>query len=436
VRRLTLLLAGSAVWLFLAAVPAFADGGPHQGNVNSGVNGLTGDSCAACHRAHTAQGALLLVSGGESVPNFCLSCHGAAGTGATTDVEDGVQYALTPTRVGVTGTVVGALRNGGFRTARIGSTTPTRTTYYNTSRSTWSQLGFVPALASGQDVTSSHMESLGLGNIEASTGTAWGNYAGGTFDNTFNLGPTVTVECTTCHNPHGNGQYRILIPKPFGSDSDADKAAVAAGFVVATTGAIGTVTDAPGNGAGANTRNYTIHQQNVGGVNSMLLLSSATSGTSVASGDYFHRYIPWNATSSAARMQDNPNGIPAKFNDQMNVWCSTCHTRIMASTGQPYQTDSGDAVFKYRHSNGGNKPCTTCHVAHGTNALMNGDGITTYSANFQIVPGTSGAAIATTVVKDSFLLKVDNRGTCQLCHDPTGTITSATTFGPSPVSVP
>ena len=41
-----------------------------------------------------------------------------------------------------------------------------------------------------------------------------------------------------------------------------------------------------------------------------------------------------------------------------------------------------------------------------------------------------GGALAP--VGNSRLLKVDNRGTCQLCHDPTGTIVAGQTVGPVP----
>ena len=94
-RRWTLLIAGAALWLFLAAVPALADGGPHVASVNSGSSTLTADSCAGCHRAHTAQGPMLLNAVDEEA--LCLSCHGATGTGAATDVVRGLQYAAPPT---------------------------------------------------------------------------------------------------------------------------------------------------------------------------------------------------------------------------------------------------------------------------------------------------------------------------------------------------
>ena len=61
-RRVALLFAGGALWLFLAAIPVLADGGPHVASINSGAGGITADSCAGCHRAHTAQGCLLYTS--------------------------------------------------------------------------------------------------------------------------------------------------------------------------------------------------------------------------------------------------------------------------------------------------------------------------------------------------------------------------------------
>jgi hypothetical protein len=38
-------------------------------------------------------------------------------------------------------------------------------------------------------------------------------------------------------------------------------------------------------------------------------------------------------------------------------------------------------------------------------------------------------------VGDSRLLKIDNRGTCSACHDPTGTTVVGTYIGPEPTPV-
>jgi predicted CXXCH cytochrome family protein len=409
VRRLALLIAGGALWLFLAALPALADGGPHVAAMNSGASGgLTADSCAGCHRAHTAQGELLLNAPSEE--ELCLSCHGATSTGATTNVENGVQYALATSGQVRGSTILGALRNGGFVTAAIGTDSGVRIAYL--SGTSVRQLVKVPVKEvggsiAGQAVTSAHLDLDGAGGV-VSSGIAWGNIAGTpgvTFDPSVNPGGTIAeLSCASCHNPHGNGQYRILNPIP-GSGGGGT-------FVPASAAA--SVTDAalppPGD-----TRNYTVIQQ-AGGT----LLASQAGAFPNTAGDYFHRRVPWN--QSTGTQNDAPNGLPATFNPQINVWCAQCHSRYLAITGAPFETDSGDAVFKYRHSNTSNKPCTTCHVAHGSNAQMTG----VYSANEDYPSGIAAP------VGDSRLLKIDNRGTCQACHDPTGTIVAGQQVGPTP----
>jgi hypothetical protein len=154
----------------------------------------------------------------------------------------------------------------------------------------------------------------------------------------------------------------------------------------------------------------------------------AIAGYTSTAGDYFHRTVPWDpqvddtviGSSTGLTSNDAPNGQPTTFNAQINAWCSQCHSRYLAGSGS-YQTDSGDGIFTYRHTNTSNKPCTTCHVAHGSNATMDG----LYSSDF---PYPDGAASAS-----SRLLKIDNRGTCQACHDPTGTVAPGTGSGQVPV---
>ena len=88
-RQVALATAGAALLLLAAAGAALADGGPHQMSVNNGTSGINGD-CASCHRAHTAQSDMLLTK--SNTDDLCLSCHGQVAFGASTDVEDGVQY--------------------------------------------------------------------------------------------------------------------------------------------------------------------------------------------------------------------------------------------------------------------------------------------------------------------------------------------------------
>ena len=450
-RRLAIVLIGGALWLLLAAIPALADGGPHVMSTLNGSSGISADGCASCHRLHTSQSptGFLLTSNAATITNFCRSCHGATGTGASTDVDTGIQYALD----GITrdtGVTVGALRGGGFIQARIGADAAYRLVS-DTGSVTNAK---VPVADTAQPVTSAHLAIGGAGgNGLTATDVVWGNGPLGTAG----AGPTLAseMECTACHNPHGNGNYRILKGIPDAGDP-MELAATAVDVKDATYDP-------------ERTRNYTVIQ--VAGTkpagtdptpaeeDTWLLyadqvLDARTAGTfngipgdySALSGDYLHKALPYDSaagsTSASNYPFDAPNarpntsnrtttdrwwrGDPAGFNMQMTAWCSQCHTRYNAPSGSR-STPSVDSIYTYRHTTAYNRTCTTCHVAHGTNAVMNQDAAsgTTYSAN---VPYPDG----TTTVGDSRLLKVDNRGTCQLCHDPTEG-SAATQAGISPL---
>jgi predicted CXXCH cytochrome family protein len=424
VRRWTLLIAGAALWLFLAAIPALADGGPHVSQANSGTSTLTADNCAGCHRAHTAQARFLLAEEEEAL---CLSCHGSQGVGATTDVELGIQYkvALDPGSAGQgTGAsvVAGALRGGGFVEARISSNNPTRISYPRDSDpgpavvpvasfSSW-----VKVAAGGNPVTSAHIDFDPNTTNVVSRGRVWGN---GSIDSGAGPAP-VSLSCGSCHNPHGNGQYRILnpIPKPTDATTGTTPAFTPVGTGVVVTDDTTGTTNA--------TRNYTVKQAS-GGTTTLLL--SNVSGTPPTDGDYWRRYVPWDGAPTwsgsaivpaTGTSGDRPNGL-TNWEVQVSQWCSACHSRYYAPTGS-WGVDSGDDIFKYRHGiyrNGttvsASTECTQCHVSHGSNAAMPGD----FSGAYPY-PHQPGAVAVTS--PSSRLLKVNNRGTCQQCHDPTGTI--------------
>jgi predicted CXXCH cytochrome family protein len=440
VRKLVLLCAGGALWLFVAALPVLADGGIHQMAVNNGTGtpGLTADTCAGCHRAHTATAEGLL---NNELPDLCLDCHN--GSKATTDVVHGVQYDPNS----ATGAVLGALRGGGFSYALIDSSNPARVAYWNASRSTTAFIGHVQPLTTGQAVTSTH----------AGTGTVWGNGAVNS-----GAGATVDLECAACHNPHGNGQYRILQTKP-------SLTATAGAFTLTNANGV-QVQDTPYTGL----RNYTIRPSTNG------LVSGVVANTA---GDYWrYKYDPTGATAwtdsslspdpmntgwtSKTATYTNSRGVQYSFRYPVNVseiaqynadlaaagkttdpitgaalplavaqsslsnkgglmtaWCVQCHTRydgVSTVTGTaPNQSlsasslfaNSADSLFMYKHGTT-RVGCEQCHVQHGSNALMPGSNAGSYE-------DPSGVAS-----NDSRLLKVNNRGTCQLCHDPTESITA------------
>ncbi len=113
-RRFGLLIAGAAVWLFLLAIPALADGGPHI----KGQYGNTPAECAGCHRAHSATAPDILQ---QPMPALCYTCHGAGATGSELDAQDGAAFAAGQAHVAGSpaGQFTGALRAGGFEYALI-----------------------------------------------------------------------------------------------------------------------------------------------------------------------------------------------------------------------------------------------------------------------------------------------------------------------------
>lgn len=308
-----------------------ADNGPHVAG-----HGATADSCAACHRAHTGQAEELLTQGQTLL---CYSCHGNGATGADTDVEDG-QW---------TGGAGGSLRAGGFTNSRIKAEDPVA-----------NQI----AASTPEAVSSEH-------DIDA-TGVMWGN--GATWGS--GIGGTLALACGSCHDPHGNGNYRILKPKPGGQGTtDVNVTQTTPTPVYVTT-------------------NY--------------LDVSYVSQTGISS------------------------------------WCSQCHTRYKAASAG--LSDAAETIFKYRHEsdgasatggasnpyNDGNASCVRCHVAHGTNAVTYGPATSTpgptqtpggptatptptvdpgYSSQVPWPGGTPASG------ENSRLLRMDNRGICQKCHN-------------------
>ena len=210
--------------------PALANGGPH-----GGFSAST-DSCAGCHRTHSAITNQLLTA---IEPGLCLACHD--GSGANTNVVDG--------------TYLGAgLRGGGFFNALMDVALDTS--------------------AAPSAITSSH-------TMNGSLGTMWGSGAINS-----GAGSSYFMVCSECHNPHGEGTYRMLRPIPTDSDATAPV----------------TIPD-------QTPKVYTVSSPN-------------------------NRYIGESYGS---------------LSGTISAWCSQCHTRYMAGSGSGH-TDSGDAIFTFRHN--------------------------------------------------------------------------------------
>lgn len=324
-------------------VPASADNGPHT----AGAGPLT-DSCAGCHRVHTAQAPSLLK---VAQPGLCFTCHGAGDGGASTDVVNGVGYLAFSRNPA---NAVSGLRGGGFENALIESNNPT----YNDPGPTGRGIA-IPVRGTGATVTSKH-------SIDSSDQVAWGN--GATSATTrYGGSSAVQLRCGSCHDPHGNGNYRILKPIP------AQSGATPGTAMVEPLATPKTYT----------TTNYWSVQD-----------ANDTTDITITRTGY-----------------PNTTEKTGAFIGNVSAWCSSCHTRYLSSSAK---TPSGDAVFAYRHTSNkisakidgtGQRTCIQCHVAHGSNASMSG----TRSSSVTAPDGTGAGS--------SKLLRVDNRGTCQMCHN-------------------
>ena len=380
-KKLLLLGIGSALAFTMGGVgPAQADNGPHAipiqgvGTVGVVVANVGASRCASCHRAHTAKAEYLLK---QAQPGLCYTCHGSNAPGSSTDVVNGND--------GTTG----ALRGGGFANARIDSAAATKDMGLTAlSYGIPSVNQKIPALAVGTVSNSKHQ-------IDGVTpGTAWGNGATGS-----GIGKSLTLECGSCHDPHGNGNYRILKPIPVDSgyavheikaavlykaaviaDPLAVPPVVGSPEVLAAPAVMSPLTGIKIPDAGAKvytTTNYWLS----GDTNVLPDATAALTGTAAASQDGY-------------------------INNIAN-WCTTCHTRYLADTGS-YKTASGDAIYMYKHRSNANYKagaanCITCHVSHGSNASVAAGGLN---------PGDTAVTVG-----DSKLLRVDNRGTCVMCHN-------------------
>jgi predicted CXXCH cytochrome family protein len=290
-RHLILGLGSALLMTVGGAGSASADNGPHVSTaVGVAFSQLAGaDACTSCHRANTTRTAFLPKPGQIGL---CLTCHGPSAGGATTDVVDGVGYRVGGTQDRDGTTAPGALRAGGFEYALIGTAGATRETYLCGS-AVRVRNQVIPVLPAPQAATSRHGRT-------SATGTAWPNSPLGSA-----AGAAVTLECGSCHDPHGNSSYRILRASPAGSGTSTAAAGVR---IPDATVKVYTTT------------NY--------------WLSGDTGVPSVVNGVKAGSAVPDGYTASIA------------------TWCATCHQRAHL-----------DTTVKMVGTT-----CATCHVAHGSNA--------------------------------------------------------------------
>jgi predicted CXXCH cytochrome family protein len=417
-KKLLFLGVGSALMFTMGGVgSAQADNGNSPHSIVMGQNGTTttvsaegADKCASCHRAHTAQAQNMLK---QAQPALCYNCHNGS-LGSKLDVVDGVSNLNGE-----------ALRGGGFKNAYIDSGLGATKTLTTAGSRQSAQIGILGAAA---PVTSTHQidgNPPGTGNTP---GTMWGNGSSGS-----GSGQTVTLECGACHDPHGNGNYRLLKPVPVGAGTAAklatDGAAVPAtyGLADATTGVRPVLT--PGTAA----------KYLPGGIVPINIPDQPYSTVSGTPTKAYTTTNYWDVQAvgvpptldgvilpnvSEADPITGKKAVPVTdgFLGNVAAWCTTCHTRYLAGSGVA-NTGQSDPVFTYKHRSDEGaslKPnCIQCHVAHGTNAVMTGDAAPGTPGTSTSVTAPDGKALVAAPAagdQSSDLLRVNNRGTCLMCH--------------------
>lgn len=421
VRRLPLVLVVVGALALVLALPsmAFANAAVH------GSYDMNTDACAGCHRAHTAASPItwvntagdprsaLLITTAADIEAFCYTCHGTDMTGADTNVYDGI-YEADESGEDAYNFFGEALNGGGFNPELY-------PTIHYPNNTTWVAYGAGPDGRNGI----------------ISTG-----------------GEEVEISCTVCHDTHGSSNYRLLKDQVAGINplTGARDAVVVGGYDAAG------VPDP-----------WVISAEEGYPVNGWLLHEM---GQEQVVG-YFPDY-------TTPRYAKAPNSDVARG---MSAWCATCHTQMNtrgdsgvvsdtdptddASTDVDYLAQWYDAndlfgyVERHRHpvnvelstylgpralsttstvpvANGsiadvGSRDttdwidCMTCHVGHGSNALMTGFAAVAdtsdplQDSSYGVTPGDGLGSVppddGNALLRDSAHLGGNDRFVCESCHN-------------------
>lgn len=312
---------------------AFANGGPH------GDYSATTDACAGCHRAHTAAGPNLLIA--ASTYDLCITCHGSAGSGANTNVDDGFYLSTRD--------------DSGPDYDHGAANTPDNAPLLGG--------GFVNY--GGVAVTSIH-------DAAETTDAAWGNGVARGLTGALADG---NLSCASCHDPHGSSNYRIILETVNG-----------------TAIAVAQVDEGDAN------KDYDTEQWDDTGLNDFC---GACHGA-------YHVTRAGSGTDNTDDLAGNLDygGDISTFAHRMGMSYS------YGANVNPQTVGMGGFFLPLADDTAGPADdlvvCTTCHLPHGTAAQMTGfaDG----------GPDGTGTVPGDTTATDSSLLRLDNRGVCEVCH--------------------
>lgn len=387
--RITFALAIAALTALLVPASALALDSMHGGFADDT------DACAGCHRAHTSYSTLTwtdsnldeqsaLLVGDGTLWEMCYACHGPGAPGSTTDVEEGLLYGGDPGDA--VRPVLGDLNGGAF-----------------------------DIIAPSGDWTSSHAIS-----------GSWGAWGGGTtgidpVDGITGTGPKIVMDCTSCHDPHGSPNYRILAVRPGGNTlagSQPYVVSVEQGFPYTTGFESGT--QYPGY-----VYSFTEPMYAKGWTGAAMDDTKGMSGwcagchTQYMSEESTYAASEWIGADNSMLRHRHPMNVPLDNYAGNNAgdMVAVANVQALEATGVPLAHDpSTEGGAKVSQSSDWVE-CLTCHRAHGTKATMEGysdlAGMSTPKINNDLGEIASNPYIAEDVTA---LLRKNNRTACQMCH--------------------
>jgi len=418
VKRLSILVVLSCAFLFAFSGVAYANFAIHGGY------SLDTDACAGCHRAHTSFSELrwnnrydpsitqsaLLVSSADTMTEFCNTCHGSDAPGASTNVMDGI-FDAGPS--GELGQVPGDDNDG-------------VTVLYQTNSEFGAVLnggGFDNI--DGRTVSSSHgMDANGI---------MWG------FGASVEDAGLTNFTCTSCHDVHGSSNYRLLkdslngnpvggylpdgTPQPW--VISAEQGYPSGGWLKHEPGAAQMALyrpnytapeyaykapSAPGEFKSISGWCAGCHEQYI------VRESAYDYGTYEGLGASNRHRHPMNITLAAGVGDDRSLMEEVRLQPGVDLGDGrsgpTYALPLEARPGSP----NARGTWDYQDYMG----CLTCHRAHGTDATMEGWAEATIELNAGtgvwgpvLAPGNGGVE----PTNDSALLRFDNRGVCERCHN-------------------
>ncbi|WML54728.1 cytochrome c3 family protein [Neobacillus sp. PS3-12] len=354
-----------------------------HGNFQNNTN-----SCSNCHSVHNGETDTLLMKSGAS--ELCMSCHdGTLGFyDVTTASEAGIMFSQDQS-------------------------------------------------ASMHQVESHLNENAAPG----STGTV-NTTNGATLKNT----STATFECSSCHNPHGSANDRLLNEKVAGNQYGST-------YNVSIVGYAETITKTSTIPLG--TKAIKLNLQ-LDPAYSAINTATNLSGLKIykSKGIYAETDLPKNPDGSlgtVTAVDGSTVGQADVRNYRLNysALCGSCHTDYYRSREAGSRSMlADDGAHLYTHSTSSTKQgrsCTSCHYAHGTDITLLRDTSGKTIADLEKPLDQGGKAwsdeLARQYMKDvtkegSTLKRFTNYSICWTCHTSTATIPNTAGTNGYPVGVP